>query len=138
MTKRKTANAASIAMLVLLAVGAGQPAGADMRRAEIALDRPMDLRPRQPETAREVYREIKTINRAVNDLPLTDCKAFAFEKVRRLEAAGIKGLFVVVRTETGTAHAIVVVEGWALDNRYRRVVTVAQLRAAGYYIAPLG
>lgn len=81
---------------------------------------------------------LEDVNWQVNKLPLTDCKAASFEKMRRLERAGITGRFVVVYTETGGAHAIVVVDGeYALDNRQKRVMTVNQLRAAGYQIGPL-
>lgn len=83
-------------------------------------------------------RTIADVNRRVNKLPLSDCKAFAFEKQRRLLNLGIEGLFVAVKTETGEYHAIVVVDGvWALDSRFAGLMTVSRLRAFGYSIAPL-
>lgn len=89
----------------------------------------------QPARAADLYDRLDRINHAVNRLPLTDCKAQAFEKLRRLHRAGIAGRFVVVRTETGGYHAIAVVDGWALDSRRHRVVTVEGLRKDGYSIA---
>lgn len=73
----------------------------------------------------------------MNRLPLTDCKAFSFEKIRRLQADGITAIFTVVRTETGDYHAIAVVDGvYALDSRYPDVMTVDELRRRGYSISP--
>ena len=91
-----------------------------------------------PADAADLYDRIDRINHAVNRLPLTNCKSFSWEKMARLEAAGIAARWIVVQTETGGYHAIVVVDGkWALDSRRKRVVTVDDLRADGYRIAPL-
>jgi hypothetical protein len=83
--------------------------------------------------------DLEIVHWRINALKLIDCKANAFEAQRRLERLGIASRFVVVKTETGGWHAIIVVDGkWALDNRQKHVVTVDQLRAVGYTIAPLG
>lgn len=81
---------------------------------------------------------IDAVNWTVNSLPLTDCKSFAFEKVARLHAKGIEGRFTAVIAETGGYHAIVIVNGnIALDDRFKRLMTVQELRERGYRIAPL-
>lgn len=116
-----------------LIVAAHGAAYADVRSTDHALD---NLPKHYAEE--RAPRWLETVNRQVNDLPLTDCKAFAFEKVSRLRAYGVTGKYVVVVTETGGWHAIVVVDGkWALDNRYSEVMTVDLLRRRGYQIAPL-
>lgn len=90
----------------------------------------------QPAHAADLYDKIDRINYAVNKLPLTNCKSYSWEKMARLEAAGIPADWIVVETETGGYHAIVVVDGrWALDSRRKRVVTIDELRADGYRIA---
>lgn len=74
----------------------------------------------------------------MNRLPLTDCKSSAWEKVRRLQRLGITAIMITVKTGAGEYHAITVVDSkWALDMRYRRVVTIDQLRRGGYQIAHL-
>ena len=91
-----------------------------------------------PAHASDRYWQLQEVNRAVQSLPLTDCKASSFEAIARLRALGISAVFVAVLTEKGTGHAIAVVDGkWALDNRYQRVVSVDQLRRGGYTIAHL-
>lgn len=84
------------------------------------------------------HRWMEAVNRRVNKLPLSDCKAFAFEKQHRLRDRGIDSLFVSVRDEEGAHHAILVVDGvWALDSRFAGLMTVKRLRDFGYTIAPL-
>ncbi|MBD3761485.1 hypothetical protein [Rhizorhabdus sp.] len=82
---------------------------------------------------------LEDVNWRVNGFPLTDCRAFAFEKGRRLARLGIPSDLVITQTKDGTPHLIVVVDKkWALDNLQTRVVTIDQLRAAGYFIASGG
>jgi hypothetical protein len=121
--------------LVLMLLALSSPAIADTRA-----DRALDSLPRYIATERAPG-YIDRVNRIVNNLPLTDCKAQAFEKLRRLSAYGIgpdRAMFVAVRTETGAYHAIAVVDRkWALDGRQVEVVTVDDLRREGYQIAAL-
>ena len=82
--------------------------------------------------------DIKDVNWRVNGFPLTDCKSFAFEKEARLRKRGITGQILIVRTEAGESHMILVVDKtYALDNRFKSVVTVEDLRHLGYQIAQL-
>jgi hypothetical protein len=80
-------------------------------------------------------RAMQKVNNAVFKLGLWDCKAAAFETIRRLEYKGITARFMVVRTETGGFHAIAVVGDHAVDSRQSRIMTLNQLRAIGYWIA---
>jgi len=92
----------------------------------------------QSTQADSTYWAMQTVRRDVSHLGLTDCKASAFESISRLRAIGIPATFVAVLTESGAGHAIAVVDGkWALDNRYSRVVSIAELRRGGYRIAHL-
>jgi hypothetical protein len=78
---------------------------------------------------------MQKVNAAVFKLGLWDCKAAAWETIRRLEYKGITARFMVVQTETGGFHAIAVVGDHAVDNRQRHILTLDQLRAIGYRIA---
>ena len=85
-----------------------------------------------PARARTQLDDIRDVNARVNALPLSDCKSFAFEKEARLRRQGIRGQILIVQSEAGENHAILVIDGkWALDNRFKNVTTLAQLRAYG-------
>lgn len=89
------------------------------------------------------YDQLDQINWSVNlnkyVRGVYDCKQYAWDKQIILRDQYNKpSLWIAVRTETGNYHAILVVDDkWALDNRRKRVVTVAELRRDGYYIAKL-
>lgn len=120
---------------LLLALHA--PAFADWRSTERALD---DFARRQ--AIEHAPDSIRRVNRQVNALGLTDCKAQAFEKLRRLTRYGInadRAMMVVVRTETGAYHAIAMIDRkWAMDGRFNEVMTIEALKKLGYAIAPVG
>ena len=92
----------------------------------------------QPAYAHSLMDDLEKVNWRVNGLPLSDCKSFAFEKEARLRKQGIKGKILIVLTEAGEGHAILVVDSrYVLDNRFKSVVTVHDLRKLGYQIAQL-
>lgn len=122
-------KALSLATLIALSTAAN----ADLRRTDRMLDRPLTQ-----QVEHGTYRDIEAINQRVNAMHLNNCKVYVWEKIGRLNDLGITAAFMVVRTETGGAHAIAVVDKrLALDSRYNWVMTLDQLRAEGYSITPL-
>jgi len=57
-----------------------------------------------------------------------DCEDFALWVKAELEKRGIAADLVVALTEDGEGHAVIHVGGWILDNRYKYVVSIDELR----------
>ena len=69
-----------------------------------------------------------------------DCEDFALACRKLCRDAGIdNSRLVFCYTEEGEGHAVLEVEGWILDNRYRQVVSNDWLQDEGYnFIAVSG
>ena len=126
----------ALAIIIIAAAFSGA-AHAQTRRADIALD----SLPRHYASERApAY--LGKINRQVNRLGLTDCKAHVYEKLRRIEAYGLgpdRARFWPVTRPGGahgkSNHAIVMIDGyWAMDSFYDEVLTLDDLRRQGYHI----
>lgn len=61
-----------------------------------------------------------------------DCEDYAITKIIRLRKLGIFGRMHVVKTETGESHAVASVDGWILDNRFKKPQRVEWLERFGY------
>ncbi len=57
-----------------------------------------------------------------------DCEDFALWSRQRLEQMGIGSDLVYAVTEKGEVHVVLSVEGWILDNRFRRLARRDDLR----------
>lgn len=65
--------------------------------------------------------------------PAGDCRTFVANKIEALAAVGLQpGRIMLVRTETGEGHAVLVVGELIMDSRFDRLMTWPELVRLGY------